>query len=452
MIAFWMIYSVLVGGLVSIAALATERAFLLVGRPVRHVWAAALALSLLIPCLGRFLPRSAAVPPLVQRAMLRTADLMAPRKLLAVPSSVDAPTTGFPYTKALLIGWGLTSLGLAQLILYSMAVLQGRRRGWRPMVIDGVVALVAPDFGPAVIGWRRLEIVLPAWVMELAPDARALVVRHEQEHVRRRDPRLLIHASLALLTMPWNPALWWQYRRLRRAIELDCDARVVRGGASVARYGEVLLEAGSLSVREKLPAFAAFAERAGDLEARIKALTPGRGSWRAARTSAAIVTAGLTVGAAVMVPDPLAQKTKYPTASGQELRPTLPSDPADLAAWARAALQGVFTTNKDVLMFRSHEGKFLGSRFLRLGLGSLSRDALGFPVDFIESMAVLKGPRAAIPNVLSALVITLKSGRELPEGMDDSFRRYVLCSSGMQPSAGDGRPTSASQPRDPTCF
>jgi len=130
-----------------------------------------------------------------------------------------------------------------------MAMLHGRRREWRREVVDGVETLVAPDFGPAVVGWRRLEIVLPEWAMDLAGDARGLIVRHEQEHVRHRDPQLLIHASLAVLAMPWNPALWWQYRRLRRAIELDCDARVVRGGASVSRYGEVLLEAGGFCRR-----------------------------------------------------------------------------------------------------------------------------------------------------------------------------------------------------------
>jgi hypothetical protein len=28
--------------------------------------------------------------------------------------------------------------------------------------------------------------------------------------------------------MAWNPLLWWQWNRLRLAIELDCDLRVLR--------------------------------------------------------------------------------------------------------------------------------------------------------------------------------------------------------------------------------
>ncbi len=58
MIAPWMISTLLVGGLVSLAALAAERALLMLGIPVRWVWTAALGLSLLVPCLGHFLPRS----------------------------------------------------------------------------------------------------------------------------------------------------------------------------------------------------------------------------------------------------------------------------------------------------------------------------------------------------------------------------------------------------------
>ena len=217
---------------------------------------------------------------------------------------------------------------------------------------------MAPDFGPAVVGWRRLEIVLPVWALELAGDARALVVRHEQEHVRRRDPRLLIHASLIVLAMPWNPALWWQYRRLRRAIELDCDARVVRGGASVARYGEVLLEAGGFCRRGRLPALAAFAERAGDLEARIKALTPRRGRWRAARVSAAVAAAGLMMGAAGMVPDPLGHTKKIPAASARDYGSILPPDLTDLTTWARVSLRGVLTTNKTSRCFEAMKENF----------------------------------------------------------------------------------------------
>jgi len=41
--------------------------------------------------------------------------------------------------------------------------------------------------------------------------------------------------------MPWNVALWIQARRLRLAIEMDCDARVLRVHPSPERYGMLIL-------------------------------------------------------------------------------------------------------------------------------------------------------------------------------------------------------------------
>lgn len=423
MIASWMIYTVMVGGLVSVAALATERALLMLRLPVRAVWAAGLGLSLLVPCLAHFVPGRVAIPRVIERTLLDTVYLDPAPRALAWPLGSDARPTGAPIGKGLLIGWAVASLGLAQLVIYSMAVLHGRRREWRREIVDGVEALVAPDFGPAVVGWRRLEIVLPEWAMELAGDARALIVRHEQEHVRRQDPRLLIHASLALLAMPWNPALWWQYRRLRRAIELDCDARVVRGGASVARYGEVLLEAGGFCRRGRLPALAAFAERAADLEARIKALTPRPSRWRIVRVSSAVVAAGLLMGAAGLVPDPLSQSRPLPETAVLHRVPS-PPDTTSLATMVRAEIRG-FYTNSNVVLFRSHEGRLLGSRWVRN-----TRDSLvgRIPPTDIERVDVLKG--RAVPNVGSVVVITLKAGRQLAPGSDDSFSRILQWNSG----------------------
>ncbi len=437
MIASWMLYTLLVGGLVSVAALAAERALLLLRIPVRAVWATALSLSLLVPCLAHFLPRRVPIPPAIERAMLKTADLASPPKVLTWPYKAAPAEAPFPLGRVLLIGWAAASIGLAQLILYSMAVLYGRRREWRRETIEGVEVLVAPDFGPAVVGWRRLEIVLPAWSMELARDARALVVRHEDEHLRRRDPRLLIHASLVVLAMPWNPALWWQYRRLRRAIELDCDARVVRGGADVARYGAVLLEAGGFCRRGGLPALAAFAERAGDLEARIKALTPTRGRWRRARVSVAVVTAGVLVAAACLVPDPLsppAEQTPAPVVN--------PSNLGELREWARWYIGGRPFTG-DLVIVRTSDGKIVRTEKLTGGPeGSrakvdLLRRELG--KDAVELINILKREAVQVPGVESVIQVYLKPGVQLKPEATGVWQRDSI-STGRW--FGDARPFS----------
>jgi beta-lactamase regulating signal transducer with metallopeptidase domain len=42
--------------------------------------------------------------------------------------------------------------------------------------------------------------------------------------------------------MPWNPAMWWQLRRLCLAVEMDCDNRVVAALGDPTAYGELLLK------------------------------------------------------------------------------------------------------------------------------------------------------------------------------------------------------------------
>jgi beta-lactamase regulating signal transducer with metallopeptidase domain len=78
---------------------------------------------------------------------------------------------------------------------------------------------------------------------------RQYVLRHEEEHRRAHDAKLLFLASLTLLLMPWNLAMWWQLRRLCLAIEIDCDNRVVNGLGDATAYGELLLKVAQASSR-----------------------------------------------------------------------------------------------------------------------------------------------------------------------------------------------------------
>jgi hypothetical protein len=71
-----------------------------------------------------------------------------------------------------------------------------------------------------------------------------LVIAHERSHLGAYDTQLLTIAVCLLACMPWNLMLWWQLRRLRLAIEIDCDARVLSLGYPVARYSETLIAVG----------------------------------------------------------------------------------------------------------------------------------------------------------------------------------------------------------------
>jgi len=70
---------------------------------------------------------------------------------------------------------------------------------------------------------------------------------------------------------PWNPALWWQLRRLRLAVEMDCDQRVVASLGDAPAYGELLLRVARAASRG--PALQpALVGRVGTLERRLTVL------------------------------------------------------------------------------------------------------------------------------------------------------------------------------------
>ena len=408
MIASWMGYALVVGLVVSLAGLAAEQALLLGRLPVRRVWAGALVLSLVIPALSPRLPWHLPVPALPLLAAVSAESPPAKTRVRngALVPAVSVVEPGWGLNKVLLTLWGASSGVLALFLVYAMGVLQGRRKEWRRASVDGVPVLLSRDVGPAVIGWRRLDIVLPEWVHDLAEPARALILRHEMEHVTRQDPRLLLRGFLVVVAMPWNPAVWFQLGRLRRAIELDCDARVVASGADVARYGSVLLDAVGRCNRGGLPAFAAFAEQPGDLEARIHALTSTRpGSWRSRALAAATVAMALGA-AACLLPDSLAPELKTQLQRAKE-------SSLEGIEWVREMLKG-HPPADIVVLYRTPGGRLLGSEMMASPAPGARPQRVGpsymeeVPTNSIESIEVVRGPALGVPGIDGVIVITLK--------------------------------------------
>ncbi|HEX8243474.1 MAG TPA: M56 family metallopeptidase [Longimicrobium sp.] len=301
MIASWMLYCVVVGVLLGGGALALERAARPLGWATRWGWSAALLLTLAVPAATRFLPPLRSAPP-------------APRPV-AGPAHATATFTRLPrkrpgawmgvarLDRPLAVAWGTSSAAVVLVLAAMGVVLERRRRRWAPVTVDGVPVLVSGDTGPAVVGLVRSRIVLPRWAVEADPDARRLVLQHEQEHVRAGDPRLLTLALLVAALTPWNPAVWWQLRRLRLAVEVDCDARVLRRRADVRAYGAVLLEVGRRTVHTRLAA-AAFAEPVSSLERRIRIMTAPRVRRPALRALAFGAGAAALAAAACEAPVP----------------------------------------------------------------------------------------------------------------------------------------------------
>jgi hypothetical protein len=138
---------------------------------------------------------------------------------------------------------------------------------------------------------------VPEWLLDAPQAERRLVVAHEAEHLRARDNTLLAAACIVVLLLPWHPAAWWLARRLRLAIELDCDARVLRRGAEPGVYGALLLLMAGRS--ERLPFVApALAETPSHLERRIIAMTDRAPRFARTRGALLVLCGATLLGAA----------------------------------------------------------------------------------------------------------------------------------------------------------
>ncbi|MBL0173143.1 MAG: hypothetical protein IPP90_21150 [Gemmatimonadaceae bacterium] len=125
------------------------------------------------------------------------------------------------------------------LSVFAVSYLRIRRvmRRWPVQRIDNASAHRADGWSGGRVGLALSEIILPAWLLRCPPEEQRLVVAHESEHVRAGDPWLLVLACGVVARMPWHPVLWFAPARMRLAIELDCDRRVLRRGVLTAAYG-----------------------------------------------------------------------------------------------------------------------------------------------------------------------------------------------------------------------
>ena len=242
----WMLYVIFVTLLLGGAALAAERAAALRRARTRWIWALAILASLVIPTViasvSVQLP-SLLIPTVTHKiTALRevTAIQVAPLTWVREQSSQSPAMRSF--TQMLPGFWALASAGLFAVLVLNGAYVSWLTRRWWVGPVAGARVYIAPDAGPGVVGLLRPRIVVPRWLTETPSACQELVIAHEQAHLARHDPQVLTLALLLLVVMPWNVPVWWQLRRLRRAIEVDCDAWVLQKGLDPEKYRQMLTE------------------------------------------------------------------------------------------------------------------------------------------------------------------------------------------------------------------
>lgn len=312
----WMMYVVLVTLALSAAALAAERAAKVHGVATRWVWMATLAGSLVLPTL--IASASIRLPDTLRSGTASTTIVLRDTTSIPMPSVLLDLGGARPYASSARIDtlmrdiWVTASALMSLTLLLGSVLLHRRKRGWSEGRLCGERVLVTPDAGPAVVGLMRSRIVVPAWLLQASEEQQQCTIAHERSHLDARDPQLVALALILLMLMPWNPLLWWQFRRLRRAIEVDCDARVLLGGHDLGAYCETLIQVGQRQ-SSRIGVVPAMSDSAPFLELRIRHMLRKPKKW--ARASA-VALVGIALGMAAFAAQVTPPDTGHRDANG----------------------------------------------------------------------------------------------------------------------------------------
>jgi beta-lactamase regulating signal transducer with metallopeptidase domain len=342
----WTLYVLLVGTLLACGALAVDGILRRTTLPTRWVWVSALAG---IVCMAVVAPRRDATPaafkiPVTQNRVASVVEPALPtrgfaavleRGREAVRSSVTALIAAanrrLPASAvfALSIAWGVMSAVMLVVLVVVNRRVDRDRRAWPLAEVFGTPVRITPTVGPAVMGLSAPEIVVPRWLLERSPDEQRLVIVHEREHLAARDQLLPVGGLIVAAILPWHPAVWWALSRLRLAIELDCDARVLNRGVQPRPYGALLIDIAGRCAGHRVGVLA-LADRTSHLERRLLAMKNTQRRFTLVRTGA--------LGAIAMLSIVMACEARLPTSAEV--------DKMDVASAEKAAVQAKLLDEK----------------------------------------------------------------------------------------------------------
>lgn len=334
MILPWLLYAGILSSLFAVAAWSLEVAVRNRGLAIRWVWTASLLAAIAWPAAtalragrGPAPPVYTFVPAAAERLPSHSAvtNAAAPPRQAPRAATSHLPSSELDVDGLILMGWAGISAILAASLLVGWTSLRYRRAGWEKRSLDGRHVWISPDIGPAVVGAFPGAIVVPAWLLGADRHEREMVLRHEEEHLRAGDSPLLLSALLCCVALPWNPGVWWIWRSLRRAVEMDCDRRVLSGGADPRAYARVLLDISERGTGHRL-AVAALSESPSFLERRIRLMITQPNPLGARRVAA---TAALAMAALVTACQMDRPEIQPIAATGFSMAPTEVVPPRD---------------------------------------------------------------------------------------------------------------------------
>jgi hypothetical protein len=388
-------YGTTVTLLLTVGALAVETTAVQFGWSRRGIWVVTLLCSIVVPIAMIVTPHSqvTSLPETTLEDQVlptgggREDQDIGPETRAAIPVVTRSiPAYAVPNLDRVLGAiWIALSGGVTGALGLSWIRLRRARGTWRRATIDGRDVWVTTALGPAVLGFFRPQILVPQWLLDAPAPTRSIVLLHECEHIDSRDPLLLFFGYLPVLLTPWNLPLWWQLKRLRFAVEVDCDARVLRTGTPLPIYGDVLLAVSQRNVRAPLGALA-IAKPQSELERRIRLMT--RVELRPARwlIAAALALAAACAAFALELPAPTLRSSPLRIPALHDWSPYLPKAEAAARAAYPELFQGRFNGTVVLVVSLKRDGAVLGTRSREFPPGPLADDALEFDSEIFSDL------------------------------------------------------------------
>lgn len=229
-----LLYSLQIGLLVGVAALAPAVLRLRVPRARLAYWHILLAACLLLPQLRPW------------RREVVVADVSISTRILAEQPGPAAPRS-IPWSEAALLVVAAGAVGRLAWLAMGFWKLRRYRRHSRPIELATPWASRAQLYlsdeisGPVTFGWRRPVVLLPARFPEFGARAQQAILCHELLHVARRDWLFAIGEELVRAVFWFHPAIWWLLGEIQLAREQAVDHEAIRRTEARDEYVDALL-------------------------------------------------------------------------------------------------------------------------------------------------------------------------------------------------------------------
>ncbi|MGD8601011.1 MAG: M56 family metallopeptidase, partial [Gemmatimonadota bacterium] len=413
MIAYALLYSVAVGVPVLLAAWSLAAVLRRHGRAERWVWLSGLVLAFALPVVGLLQGSMVAGNPGAgSPAAGPTTGVIGLPEIVVFTG--DAAKGGA--ASVLVFLWAAASLLLGLRLAVAALRLARAGRSWRRDTMDDVPVWLTDDLGPAVSGLVRPRVLVPGWLADMPADKRSLVLLHEQEHIRAGDPWLMVVSRIAPILTPWHPVVWMISARLLRAIELDCDRRVLRRRPDVRTYGRTLIEI-SARDRGRLVAVAAFAESEAPLRSRILNMTTPSRAVSVAALMVSLVFGVLLIVAAFEIPVPaIRAELSFGSADTDVPAVEPPRQVVSNGAGVRRPTEPVVSESQVAIDAAAAEYQRVRREVQRARIGSAQargdlRDAADRAVESLDQRLVEAERRLAAAEYEASLPIARRVGR-----------------------------------------